>query len=83
MRAIASPAAALERVLSLLEILHRCSSRRPAGLEVRNCCRRGADSLQIGRLLPLEPAALSVSTCRCVESLRVDLQPVTELSDSQ
>lgn len=36
----------------------------------------------MGQPGPLESAAVRVSTCRGVESLQVDLQPGTELRDS-
>ena len=58
-RAIASPAAALEIALSLLPILHWCSSLRPAVLQVQNYCRCSSNSMRIGQPVPLESTALT------------------------
>lgn len=57
-RAIASPAAALEITPSLLPILHRCSSPRPAVLQVQNYCRCSSNSVRIGQPVPLKSTAL-------------------------
>lgn len=56
-RAIASPAAALERAPRLLQILHGRSSLKPAVLEVQNYGRCGSNGAQIGRPVPLKSTA--------------------------
>lgn len=79
-RAIASPAAALERAPRLLQILHWRSGLKPAVLEAQNYGRCGSKGAQIGRPVPLESTAfISMSICRGTKSLQVAVPPVNEL----
>lgn len=80
-RAIARPAVvALETAPGLLEILQQCSYLKLAVLEVQSDCRCGSDSAWIGRPVPLESTAFSVSIYGGAKSLQGDVQPVNELS---
>lgn len=72
-RAIASPAAALERALRLLKILHWHACLKPAVLEVQNYCRCGSNSAQTGQPEPLKSTAFK----------RVHLQRRRELAGSR
>lgn len=72
-RTIAGPVAALERALSLLQILHWCSSLKSSVRQVQNYCRCGANSARIGQPVALKSTAFK----------RVHLRMCGELAGSR